>query len=144
MPDYNSKNIRYPSQLAIFIGLTGGGLVIGTLASFAIWTMMTGQPFPLNADEMLQPKYFNVNMVLQGALTFFIFFVPVHFFALICYRKPFKYLGFHFHFNFKQFLLAIGILILAILLIAPIAYLNKIIPISKELKHQFVLMLIQN
>ena len=32
MPDNNSKNIGYPSQLAIFLGLTGGGLVIGAAA----------------------------------------------------------------------------------------------------------------
>ena len=44
----------------------------------------------------------------------------------------FIFFSFNFHFNFKQFLLAIGILILAILLIAPIAYINKILPISKD------------
>ena len=77
MPDYNSKNIKYPSQFAIFLGLTIGGLIIGSLASFAIWTMMTGEPFPLKAEDILQPKYYQVNMVLQAVSTFFIFFVPV-------------------------------------------------------------------
>jgi uncharacterized protein len=131
IPDYNSKNIRYPSQLAIFLGLTGGGLVIGTLATFAIWTMMTGQPFPLKAEDILQPKYYNVNMVLQVVSTFFIFFVPVHFFALICYRKPFTYLGFNFRFNYKQVLLLIGILILTFPLSGALSTLNKILPISE-------------
>lgn len=131
MPDYNSKNIRYPSQLAIFLGLTGGGLVIGAMATFAIWAMMTGQPFPLKAEDILQPKYYKVNMVLQAVSTFFIFFVPVHFFALICYRKPFAYLGFNFRFNYKQVLLLIGILILTFPLSGALSTLNKILPISE-------------
>ena len=131
MTDYNSKNIRYPSQLAILLGLTGGGLIIGSLASLAIWTMMTGQPFPLKAEDILQPKYYQVNMVLQAVSTFFIFFVPVHFFAAICYRKPFKYMGFNFRFNYKQVLLVIAILILTFPLSGALATLNKILPISE-------------
>lgn len=131
MPDYNSKNIRYPSQLAIFLGLTGGGLIIGSLASLAVWTMMTGQPFPLKAEDILQPQYYKVNMVLQAVSTFFIFFVPVHFFAAICYRKPFDYMGFNFRFNFKQVLLVIAILILTFPLSGALATLNKILPISE-------------
>lgn len=130
-PDYNSKNVRYPSQLAIFLGLTGAGLVIGALATFAIWTMMTGEAFPLRAEDILQPKYYKVNMVLQAVSTFFIFFVPVHFFALICYRKPFTYMGFNFRFNYKQVLLLIGILILTFPLSGSLATLNKIVPIPE-------------
>jgi hypothetical protein len=130
MTDHNSKNISYPSQLAILLGLTGGGLVIGSLASFAIWTMMTGEQFPLKAEDILQPKYYKVNMVLQAVSTFLIFFMPVHFFAAICYRKPFTYLGFNFRFNYKQVLLLIAILILTFPLSGALAELNKMIPIS--------------
>ena len=136
-PDYNSKNIRYPSQLAIFLGLTGGGLVIASLATFAIWTMMTGEPFPLKAEDILQPKYYSVNMVLQVVSTFLMFFVPVHFFAAICYRKPLTYLGFNFRFTFKQVLLIIGILILTFPLSGALAELNKMIPISTYWAEKF-------
>ncbi|MGI8580676.1 MAG: CPBP family intramembrane glutamic endopeptidase [Chitinophagaceae bacterium] len=130
MIEPNSKNVKYPTQLAIFLGLTGGGLMIGSLATFAIWSIMTTDPFPLNAEQILQPKYYKVNMVLQAVTTFFIFFVPAHFFALICYRKPFTYLGFNFRFNYKQVLLLIGILILTFPLSGALAELNKILPIS--------------
>jgi membrane protease YdiL (CAAX protease family) len=135
--EYNSKNIGYPSQLAIFLGLTAGGLVIGSLASLAIWAMMTGQSLPLNTDEMLQPKYYNVNMVLQAVSTFLIFFVPVHFFAAICYRRPFEYIGFNFRFGTKQVVLLIGILILTFPLSGGLSTLNKIIPISQHWAAKF-------
>ena len=129
--DSNSRNISYPSQLAIFLGLTGGGLVIGSLATFAIWSMMTGESFPLKAEDILQPKYYTVNMVLQAVSTFLMFFVPVHFFAAICYRKPFSYLGFNYRFNYKQLLLLTGILVLTFPLSGALAELNKMIPISE-------------
>lgn len=131
LPDHNSRNIRYPSQLAILLGLTAGGLVVGSLASFAIWKMMTGESFPLIADDMFKPKYYAVNMVLQAVTTFLIFFVPVHLFAAICYRKPFTYLGFNFRFTKTQVFLLIGILILTFPLSGALAELNKIIPISE-------------
>lgn len=137
MPDYNAKNISYPSQLAIFLGLTAGGLVIGSLATLAVWSMMTGVPFPLKAEEILQPKYYNVNMVMQVVSTFLIFLVPVHFFAIICYRKPLQYLGFNFRFNYKQFLLLIGILILTFPMSGALSTLNKILPISPSLAAKF-------
>ena len=70
MPDHNSKNVSYPSQLAIFLGLTGGGLIIGSLATFAVWTMMTGQSFPLKPEDILQPKYFKVNMSVLCVISF--------------------------------------------------------------------------
>ncbi len=135
--EHNSKNVKYPSQLAIFMALTGGGLIIGSLASVAIWTMMTGEPFPLKPEDILQPKYYQVNMVLQAVTTFLIFFVPAHFFAAICYRKPFTYLGFNFRFDYKHVLLLIGILILTFPLSGALATLNKIIPISEAWAAKF-------
>ena len=137
MPDYNSKNISYPSQLAILLGLTGAGLVIGSLASLMVWTMMTGEAFPLKPEDILQPKYYKVNMVLQAITTFFIFFVPVHFFAMICYRKPFTYLGFNFRFSSKQVFLLIGILILTFPLSGALAELTKMIPLPAYWEAKF-------
>ncbi|HEV8079319.1 MAG TPA: CPBP family intramembrane glutamic endopeptidase [Chitinophagaceae bacterium] len=135
--EHNSKNVKYPTQLAIFLALTGGGLIIGSLASVAIWSMMTGETFPLKPEDILQPKYYQVNMVLQAVSTFLIFFVPAHFFAAICYRKPFTYLGFNFRFDYKQVLLLVGILILTFPLSGALATLNKIIPISEAWAAKF-------
>ncbi len=131
MPDYNSKNIRYPSQLAIFLGLTGAGVFIGSLASIAVWMMMTNRSVFTIETDMLNAQYYYAIMMMQVISTFFIFFVPVHFFALICYRKPFTYLGFNFRFNYKQVLLLIGILILTFPLSGALSTLNKILPISE-------------
>lgn len=131
MIDANSKNIKYPSQLGIFLGLTGGGLIISALISLLIWLMMEGTAFPRTAEEILQPKYYNVNMVLQAVSTLFIFWIPVYFFALICYHKPGRYLGYNFHFTSKQLFMVMGILLLTFPLSGALADLNKILPIPE-------------
>ncbi len=136
-PEYNSKNVSYPTQLYTFFGLTAGGIFVASMASYAIWNLMTGQPFPSIASDILQPKFYNVNMVLQAVTTFFIFFMPAHFFAMICYKNPYEYLGFNSRFNVKQVLLVAGILVLTFPLSGALAHLNNILPIPKTLAAKF-------
>ena len=135
--DRNSKNIGYPAQLGIFLGLIGGGVVIGAIISVAIWMMMTGRPILTMADDMLKPQYYYAIMAIQGASTLFMFFIPVYIFALICYRKPAKYLGFNTNINYRQVLVVIGILVLTFPLSGALAELNEIIPIPKNWAAKF-------
>ena len=110
MVEKNSRNVSYPAQLATFLGLTGGGIIISVILTGVIWLMMVGGTFPTKSQDILQPKYYNVAMVLQAVTTFFIFFFPVYLFAAICYKKPVKFLGFNVPVNYRQFFLVIGIL----------------------------------
>lgn len=129
MMDRNSKQLSYPSQFGIFMGLTGAGLVVSVILGAIIWIMMAGSTIPSKAEDMLQPKYYNVNMVLQGVSTFFLFFIPAYLFAKICYRKPNEFLGFNKRFNLTQVLLVIGILLLTFPLSGALGELNKTLPI---------------
>ncbi len=137
MIDKNTKNISYPSQLAILFGLTAGGVIISVIIGIVIWLMMVGGTPPSKPEEMLQPKYYNVNMVLQGVTTFFIFFVPAYFFAIICYRRPYKFLGFNLYINLKQILLVLGILLLTFPISGALAEINKILPIPQSWELKF-------
>lgn len=130
--DKNSKNFSYLSQLGILIGLIGAGMIIGSIASVIIWLMMTGRPILAIASDMLKPQYYNAAMSIQVASTFFLFFLPVYFFALICYRKPAKFIGFNTNINYKQILILLGILVLTFPLSVTLAEINKIIPIPKN------------
>ncbi len=128
--DRNSKNFSYLSQLGILLALIGAGLVIGTVVSVIAWLIFTGRPILAMATDILKPQYYNEAMLLQAISTFFIFFLPVYFFALICYRRPSKFIGFNNKINFTQILLVLGILILTFPLSGALAELNKNIPIS--------------
>ena len=66
---------------------------------------------------------------MQIFQTFFMFFIPVWIFSLICYHSPAKFMGFNLRFNYKQVLIIIGILALTFPLSASLGELNKIIPI---------------
>jgi uncharacterized protein len=132
MIDRNSRNISFSGQLAILLGLIGAGLVIGGLVSAGLWVAMTGRPLLEMANDILNPKYYNAIMWMQAVSTFFMFFLPVYFFALICYRNPTKFIGFNTNFNIRQVLLVIVILIFTFPLSGALAELNKIIPIPKN------------
>ncbi len=135
--DKNSKDISYPAQLGIFLGLIGGGLIIGGIVSVVIWLMMTGKPILSMADDMFKPQYYYAIMVIQGVSTLFMFFIPVYIFAIICYRKPAKFLGFNTNINYKQMLTIIGILLLTFPLSNALGELNELIPIPKAWSVKF-------
>src|SRR6185437_7763288 len=109
MIDENSRNFSFPSKFGIFLGLTGAGLVVGTIISACAWMIMTGRPILSIESDLLNPKYYNAIMAMQVISTLFIFFLPVYFFALICYRNPSKFIGFNTKINQKQILLLFAI-----------------------------------
>jgi membrane protease YdiL (CAAX protease family) len=135
--DRNMKNIGFPAQLGIFLGLIGACMIIGSLISAMVWLMMTGRPILAIGEDVLKPQYYNADMLLQAISTFFIFFVPVYIFALICYRKPARFIGFNTNINYKQVFLLICILLLTFPLSGALAELNKILPISPQWAAKF-------
>ncbi|MEO6329158.1 MAG: CPBP family intramembrane glutamic endopeptidase [Ginsengibacter sp.] len=130
--DKNSKNINYPSQFAILLGLTGAGVVASAILTGLIWVMMQGMTMPSKTDDLFQLKYYNVLMVIQAVTTFFIFFVPVYFFAVICYRNPNRFLGFNMRINYKQIFLLLCILFLTFPLSGTLAEFTKFLPIPQS------------
>ncbi len=137
MIDRNSRNTSFPSQLGILLGLFGAGVVIGTLISAVLWLVITGRPILVMETDILNPKYYNAVMWIQAVSTLFMFFLPVYFFALICYRDPYRFIGFNKNANYKQVLLVLGILLVTFPLSGALAELNKIIPISKNWETYF-------
>lgn len=137
MIDKNAKNINYPSQLAILLGLTCGGLIVSVILSLIIWLMMEGAMIPSKAEELLQPKYYNVNMIIQSVSTFFLFFAPAYVFAKICYRRSLYFLGFNVHINSKQIFLVVGILLLTFPLSGALGELNQALPIPQSWAAKF-------
>ena len=138
--DRNSKNFSYTTQLGILLGLIGAGLILGMMISVIAWLMMTGKPVLAMETDMLKPQYYNAVMAIQAISTFFTFFAPVYFLALICYRKPAKFMGFNTNINYKQVFILLGILVLTFPLSGALAELNKIIPIPTDWATKFKLM----
>jgi uncharacterized protein len=130
--DRNSRNFSFTGQLGVLLGLFGAGLVLGAIISAGVWIAMTGRPLLSMGNDLLNPKYYDAIMWIQAISTFFMFFLPVYFFALICYRNPSKFIGFNTNFNLKQILIVLVIVILTFPLSGALAELNKIIPIPRN------------
>lgn len=137
MTDKNSRNFSYPSQLGILLALIGAGVVVGSLITIGLWLVMTGRPVLEMAQDILNPKYYNAIMWMQGISTLFMFFLPVYFFAVICYRNPYKFMGFNTRISSRQLLMVLAILVLTFPLSGALAELNKIIPIPKAWEIKF-------
>ena len=129
MIDRNSRNFSYSSQLGILLGLIGTGVILGAVVSFLIWLGMTGRGIATMQADIFNPKYFTAIMWMQAVSTLFMFFLPVYFFALICYRNPTKFIGFNTKVNFRQVLILLAILVLTFPLSGTLAELTKMIPI---------------
>lgn len=132
MIDRNSRNFSFSSQLARLIGFVGAGTVVGILISAGIWLVMTGRPLTSMESDMMNPKYFNVIMWIQVISTFFMFFLPTYFTAVICYRNPLKFIGFNTNFNYKQLLIVLVIVFFTFPLSGALAEWTKMIPIPKS------------
>ncbi len=126
---YSRRGISYFASLCILIGLLGAGLVIGSLVSAGIWAAMTGKSVLSMEKEILNPANVHAVRVLQIVSTFFIFFLPAYFTALIINRKPIRFLGFNFHFSLRQLVLVILIMMASLPLVGALSELNKIIPV---------------
>jgi membrane protease YdiL (CAAX protease family) len=135
--DRNSRNFSFPGQIGIFLGLMGGGLILGTVISAGIWLAMTGRPILSMESDLLNPQYYNAIMAMQAVSTLFMFFLPVYFFALICYRNPSKFIGFKTPFNYRQFLWMMVILVITFPLSGALSELTKILPIPKDWEIKF-------
>ncbi|MDE3185336.1 MAG: CPBP family intramembrane metalloprotease [Bacteroidota bacterium] len=129
MIDRNSRNFSFTGQLGILLGLIGAGMIISIIVSFLIWLVMTGRGLDTMATDIMNPKYYNAIMWMQVVSTFFLFFLPVYFFALICYRNPTKFIGFNTRINYKQVLILLAIVALTFPLSGALAELTKMIPI---------------
>lgn len=133
----NSKNFSLPGQMGILLGMFGGGLIIGTLISAGVWMVMTGRPLLSMESDLMNPQYYNVFMIMQAVSTLFLFFFPVIAFAKICYKDPYRFLGFKTTFNYRQLLWVFAILVLTFPLSGALAELTKILPIPKNWEIKF-------
>lgn len=137
MIDRNSRNFSFPAKLGILLAFIGAGLVVGSLVSAGLWIVMTGRPIMEMAQDLMNPKYYSAIMWMQAISTLFMFFLPVYFFALVCYRNPSKFIGFNTRISSRQLMIVIAILILTFPLSGALAEINKIIPIPKDWEMKF-------
>ena len=129
---YNMQSragVSYPTAFFILFGMLGAGLLVGGVASGGIWMAMTGTGILQMEKEMMNPANVQAVRIIQLVSTFFIFFLPAYFTALIINKKPLNFLGFNIYFSVRQILLAVGIMLVSLPLVGALSELNKVIPV---------------
>lgn len=125
------------SQLAILLGLAGGGIIVGGLASIPVWQMMTHSGILNIEKDMLKPENASAAQALQVVSAFFVFFIPAVLFAYICYRKPWSFLGFKEKLNSRNLLITIALILCSIPMIGLLEYINRAIPLPAATRARF-------
>ena len=133
MFDIDSKpGANYTSGIFMLIGLACMGLFVGSLVSFGVWMLMTGESVFAMQENMYNAKYSNVLKVIQLVSTFFVFFLPAYFTAKFLSKKPFGFLRFNYYFSYKQLGIVLLIMAGSSPLVSALSELNKIIPIPAK------------
>ncbi|MEP6750726.1 MAG: CPBP family intramembrane glutamic endopeptidase [Bacteroidota bacterium] len=136
--DYDEfKGISPSAAFFILIGLVGAGVIIGSVAGFAIWLGMTGRGISTFEKDLLNPQFTNAARIMQMVSVLIMFFVPALVTARLMSRTPFKYLGYKQDFNWKQLLLVVAITIICFPLVGALGELNQAIPLTKSLQAYF-------
>jgi membrane protease YdiL (CAAX protease family) len=133
---YN-KGFSELSQLAVLLGMCGVGLITGSLASMAVWKMMTGQGIMNMAQDMMRPENAGAIKVVQALSTFFIFFVPAVAYAFICFRNGWLSLGVNGKPVIRQGILSILVLAACMPAIGVFTDFNQSIPLPAKSKAFF-------
>lgn len=136
-PRLLNKGFNGWSQLGIFMGMVGVGLVAGSVISLGTWTMMTGQNIAGMQQDLMNPKYATAIKVVQLVSTLFIFFLPALAYVFVCYRNGWLALGFQKNFAWKVAVIAVLIIIASMPFIDWVTTVNKAIPIPAAARKYF-------
>ncbi len=132
-----SKGFNGWSQLAILLGLAGGGLILASIVSIPVWNVMTNGSILNMENDMLKPENANAALVMQAISAVFAFFLPAVVFAWICFRNSWFFLGFKEKINPKLLLIVLLIVVCTMPLISLLGELNKAIPLSAVRRAKF-------
>ena len=138
-----TKRFTYWGQLGILLLLTGGGLIIGGIASiipligkFDIkdFRNFTGEGF---MAAVLKPENANALRLMQFISTLFMFFLPAFLYAKICHRKAMRHLGFIKVPTIPQLAIIFATMFFALFIVGALSEVWQQIPFPKEWQIKF-------
>jgi len=135
-----TKRVSYWGQFGILLGLTGVGLVIGSILSVIplIGALdiksLSGQGL---IEAMLKPENANALRMMQFISTLFMFFIPAFFYAKLCHQKALKHLGFIKMPSFQQLILVALIMFFALFIVGALSELWQEIPFPEYWRLKF-------
>lgn len=137
MAHFATKRFNYWSQLGVLTAFLGVGLLVGGLASLLPLLGklnikdFSGGSSAAVMDKLLVPQNATALRWMQFISTFFLFFLPAFFYALVCHKKPFIHLGFTHKVDVKQALVVVSIMLACLPIVGALQELTEMLPWSK-------------
>lgn len=121
------------SQLGIFLGLFGGGFIIGYFIMGIVALMMgAGQGITAGKLDWSNPQVMAAMKVIQALSSVLIFFLPAYVFAqIVAFRRPFNFLGLQPAPVKPMYILAIVGILVAFPFVFWLGELNQLIPMPR-------------
>ncbi len=143
MAHFATKRYNYWGQLGILTAFCGAGLVFGGLISLLplIGKLnlkdFTGASSASIMDKILVPENATALRWMQFISTFFLFFLPPFFYALLCHKKPLLHLGFTHRVGVKEVIVVVLVMLACLPIVGALQELTEMFPWSKATLQQF-------
>ena len=133
MAQLSTKKYTPLGQFGILLAFLGAGVILTSIAQFLM--MFSAAPAGLSTENMQNEMMRalkdanNVGLLrwMQAVGTFLMMFIPAWIYAKICWGKPAFWLGSNKHFDIRQILLAIVLILCANLVASSLADVSKMI-----------------
>lgn len=129
--------ITHTATLFLLFGLMGAGFLLGGAAAVGIWAAMTGKGVMSMEKDLADPAHVQAVRLVQLVSTFFIFFLPAYFTALIASKRPMRLLGFNKWFDWRVVGTAVVIMAVTLPLVGALTELTRLIPLPASYERIF-------
>ena len=132
---YQLFDMRPPMRIALFLGLTGIGMIAGALISFSLVAALLHIPFADMQKVLLQPEYASMAQLANALASIIAFGLPSIVLALMAKENWHSHLGFTAVKSYQQIGIVILLALTGLMLSGALGSLTEKIPIPTNFKN---------
>jgi hypothetical protein len=132
---YQLFDMRPPMRIALFLGLTGIGMIAGALISFSLVAALLHIPFADMQKVLLQPEYASMAQLANALASIIAFGLPSIVLALMAKENWYNHLGFTAVKSYQQIGIVILLALTGLVLSGALGSLTEKIPIPTNFKN---------
>ena len=132
---YQLFDMRPPMRIALFLGLTGIGMIAGALISFSLVAGLLHIPFADMQKVLLQPEYASMAQLANALASIIAFGLPSIVLAVMAKENWYNHLGFTAVKSYEQIGIVILLALTGLVLSGALGSLTEKIPIPTNFKN---------
>lgn len=132
---YQLFDMRPPMRLALFLGLTGIGMIAGALISFSIVSLLLHIPLADMQKVIMQPEYASMAQLANALASIIAFGLPSIALAMMAKGNWYTHLGFTAVKSYQQIAIVILLALTGLILSGALGNLTEKIPIPTNFKN---------